>query len=460
MISKLIDKIYGRTPDAAPELQEYLSSVGSQHTDAVHDAIFGPASVFFLLASALSYGVAPDSIRTILVITYLILAALLFGFDTLRRMNRKLTVRLLAVAYGLFCEVSHVGSALALYQFIVLDGRTSFAIMMGGLYLSVGVITIVTSTVYGWLTLLLAIQHGLLGVIAFAPDRPFHEWVTWAIIIGMVDSVAFAVQVMLYRRSLGRGIAEWQKQNLAVQHEHLKIASIEKELALARQIQDSLSPQWTNLETEFATVEVYQKRYGILGGDWLGVRTLGSDAIVLAIADVTGKGIAAAMVAQAIHTLWAESLSKTDFEPEQWIANVNRTLLTMGHSEPHTATLGVLVVKPNTIQYYSCGHVPAVIAKKPLEQGKRYDVILARGNIVGIDSNIQMHPGVVDIKTAHVDWVMLGTDGVFMHGGRIKQQDMQTFETSLTANGTASFDAIPSQDDQLLIWVKLKNQAA
>ena len=61
----------------------------------------------------------------------------------------------------------------------------------------------------------------------------------------------------------------------------------------------------------------------------MGARMLTNGDLVLAVADVSGKGIAASIVAQAIHTLWVQALVQENFDPEKWLHDVNNTLINL-----------------------------------------------------------------------------------------------------------------------------------
>ena len=83
----------------------------------------------------------------------------------------------------------------------------------------------------------------------------------------------------------------------------------------------------------------------------------------IAVADVTGKGVPAAMVVQSLQCLWAQTFSEQSFDPKAWINVVNRTLFTLGSKQPHTLTLGLMMLDEGKLAYYCAGHLPLYLVR-------------------------------------------------------------------------------------------------
>jgi hypothetical protein len=95
--------------------------------------------------------------------------------------------------------------------------------------------------------------------------------VAWLLVLLSFASVATAHHIIAFRRLRLHAKIEWTKRVLQQQNEQLGMYAIERELTVARQVQDSLSPAITTLDCSHATVRVYQRRFAILGGAWVGV---------------------------------------------------------------------------------------------------------------------------------------------------------------------------------------------
>ena len=66
-------------------------------------------------------------------------------------------------------------------------------------------------------------------------------------------------------------------------------AALNRDLALAQEIQDSLAPLSSTLTAGRYHASFYQQKFAALGGDWMGARTLATGELVVVVADATGK---------------------------------------------------------------------------------------------------------------------------------------------------------------------------
>jgi len=78
-------------------------------------------------------------------------------------------------------------------------------------------------------------------------------------------------------------------------------AFVERELQMARQIQDGLVPRTLHIEGLDVAIGYEPCRW--VGGDYVDIVPMPDGRILLAIADVCGKGLQAALVASSLHTM-------------------------------------------------------------------------------------------------------------------------------------------------------------
>lgn len=74
-----------------------------------------------------------------------------------------------------------------------------------------------------------------------------------------------------------------------------------------------------------------------------------------------------------------------------------------------------------------------------------------------------MKPVTISFSETPVESLLLGTDGIFNQGGRIKRRLIQDLLYDLDQRGDQALDRANVDDDQLLIWVQRKtaiNKAA
>ena len=142
----------------------------------------------------------------------------------------------------------------------------------------------------------------------------------------------------------------------------------------------------------------------------------------------------------------------------------------LGHSAPHTATLGVLIVDATSADYYSCGHLPVFVANgfardhhNTSAEHIKFNSMASRGNLVGLFDELDLKPVKLSFTETPVESLLLGTDGIFNQGGRIKRRKIQDLLYDLDQRGDQALDRANVDDDQLLIWVQRKtalNKAA
>jgi sigma-B regulation protein RsbU (phosphoserine phosphatase) len=86
-------------------------------------------------------------------------------------------------------------------------------------------------------------------------------------------------------------------ENIRLFNESLRQEAIKKELELASKMQNMLIPDLDNLpDNEFISVDAFYRPHYEIGGDYYDVVTLDDDLIGFCIADVSGKGISAALL--------------------------------------------------------------------------------------------------------------------------------------------------------------------
>jgi hypothetical protein len=251
-------------------------------------------------------------------------------------------------------------------------------------------------------------------------------------------------------------------QDIRVRIENLKIAQqnaslsrikLEKELELAREVQESFVPNKIAKHGEHYSSVFFEKKHGILGGDWMAFRTLESGETISVLVDATGKGVAAALVIHAIQSLWADSLNKDVFHPRDWILDVNRTLFQLGRRSAHSVSMGVVIISGDMLTYYSAGHVPLYLIRE--EDGVNVVTTLAsRGSILGISENILLYPKSIDLISNSVRSILSGTDGVFVQGTRTSPRHVLKLVRDLETKGEGALNMDGVKDDKLLLWMQ------
>jgi sigma-B regulation protein RsbU (phosphoserine phosphatase) len=138
---------------------------------------------------------------------------------------------------------------------------------------------------------------------------------------------------------------------------------LEAELATASQIQQQLLPR------ELPSVERYrlgafQIQCRLVGGDLYDVTTLDDGRILFLVADVSGKGMGAALLASNILASFRVLYSARDFNPANAVCSVSKQLLSFTRpGDFATLFLGILNPENDTLQYVNAGHDSPILVR-------------------------------------------------------------------------------------------------
>ena len=442
-------QLYPSKDSGESAIDRYMVNWNGRYRSALNPTFYRITSLVLLLPVISLYFLSPASARTSLVLTYLLMISqvLYLGMRSRSRSNTTLTIYILVSQFAL------IGHAVSFR--LIMNGSLDLenSMIICAMYTTMGFLFIILAPVYNGLALALAMEHLALAYFSWGPSHPDSRTLSWMLILLSFDSFAVGFHILNYQRMRRHAALELSAHELQIQNERLRVESIEKDMRLAQQIQDSLSPKSDTISSGRTTVRFFHRRYDILGGDWMGARMLSNGDLVLAVADVSGKGIAASIVAQAIHTLWVQALVQETFDPEKWLHDVNNTLIMMGHTELHTATIGLAILTEHRVTYYSCGHVPLFLMKKT-NNTTEYVPLLSRGNLVGFTNELDLKPVSAAWDQDGTDSILLGTDGIFDRGARTKIAKINDLLKAIEANGSAALNNDDVRDDKLLIWVK------
>lgn len=184
---------------------------------------------------------------------------------------------------------------------------------------------------------------------------------------------------------------------------------IDKELEFARQIQHSALPSVFPPYPNRIDFDIFAQMYTAkeVGGDFYDFYLLGKDKLAFLIADVSGKGIPAAMFMMTAKTL-IKSLVESGIEPSDAFTKANNKLCENNEAGMFvTAWLGILDLNTGLLKYVNAGHNPPLIKRN----GKYFEFLCSKPNFVlaGMENikyktnEIQLSPG---------DEIFLYTDGV------------------------------------------------
>jgi serine phosphatase RsbU (regulator of sigma subunit) len=185
----------------------------------------------------------------------------------------------------------------------------------------------------------------------------------------------------------------------------LEKARLARELALAREVQQRLLPQSLPAirGTEIAAAE---RPAHEVCGDYYDVVDLGGGCVGLLVADVAGKGAAAAFYMAELKGI-VQGAAKLTRSPGAFLARANEALAgSLGRTAFISAVYGVLDPAAGTFTFARAGHCPVVMARAP-EHGGGHWLLRADGLGLGLD------PGPLFRRTLHEQVVRLAPGDVF-----------------------------------------------
>jgi sigma-B regulation protein RsbU (phosphoserine phosphatase) len=196
--------------------------------------------------------------------------------------------------------------------------------------------------------------------------------------------------------------------------ERLEKEKMERDLALAREIQAGFLPE---APPPFPGVEiaVSHRASQMVGGDYydfLPVQANGRDALLVIVADVEGKGAASALVMANVQAI-LHALADYDVPLEKLPEIINQKILAAGGSRGSgraskylSMFLAVLEDGGRRIRYVNAGHVPPLV----MRADGRLEWLETGGMIVGLLPGAQFESGEVEMGPG--DLLVACTDGI------------------------------------------------
>jgi len=188
-------------------------------------------------------------------------------------------------------------------------------------------------------------------------------------------------------------------------YNELEMKQFEKDLAIAKGIQDTLLPQKVPVIDgyDFAARNIPSHT---IGGDLYDYITIAPNEIGVAIGDVSGKGIPGALLMASIYTSFREQ-ARQSRDTSQVMGNINVALHENSESDKFaTFFYGILNHETGEFRYSNAGHNPPLL----LCEGEKFLELKHGGSVIGFVSDIIYDSGSVTLKSN--DMLFLYTDGL------------------------------------------------
>jgi phosphoserine phosphatase RsbU/P len=190
--------------------------------------------------------------------------------------------------------------------------------------------------------------------------------------------------------------------------EHL--LAINKELQIANQIQSSILPREVPRLAGLEIVARYLPMSAV-AGDFYDFLVLDDRRIGILVADVTGHGVPAALIASMLKVAFAGQTAHAE-DPARVLAGLNRSLC--GKFEEHFVTAAYVFIDLNqfVLRYAGAGHPPLLLAPRTNARGRESESreVEANGLMLGLFPEAVYSS--VEIPLDPGDRVLLFTDGI------------------------------------------------
>jgi sigma-B regulation protein RsbU (phosphoserine phosphatase) len=163
--------------------------------------------------------------------------------------------------------------------------------------------------------------------------------------------------------------------SVAIENKHLFKRQVEqesyhREMELATQVQKMLIPDYLPQERHFALSKIY-KPHSNIGGDYLDYFRFDQDKFAFCIADISGKGVAAALLMANFQAM-IQNLIFQYRDLETFVFALNQSVYKTTKSDKYiTFFVAEVDLKKMTLKYINAGHNPPLLK--------------TRGNIIKLD---------------------------------------------------------------------------
>lgn len=149
-------------------------------------------------------------------------------------------------------------------------------------------------------------------------------------------------------------------ENKKLARQQLEQEAIRKEMEIARQVQQFLFPKEMPDEEGLRVLASYLPHYSV-GGDYYDFIPLSSEQFIICVADVSGKGIPAALLMSNFQAALRALVRKT-YDLKEIVRELNYQIYQSANGENYITSFIALYNQTNaTLKYINAGHTPPIV---------------------------------------------------------------------------------------------------
>ena len=188
-------------------------------------------------------------------------------------------------------------------------------------------------------------------------------------------------------------------------HAEKKLVSLNTEIQAAREIQQSILPQKPSTSNSTDIAVQYVPMEGV-AGDFYDFLIVDQDKMGILIADVSGHGIPAAMIASMVKLAAVAQMSHAH-DPARVLCGINQALCGMLNDKYVTGAYVFIDPLAKQIKYAGAGHPAMLVLRR---DSNEVEEIEENGLILGLFGDAEYSS--VDIPIGNYDTLVLYTDGI------------------------------------------------
>ena len=247
------------------------------------------------------------------------------------------------------------------------------------------------------LLLPLAVRDKLLGFISLGPKR--SEEAYSGTDVGLLKSLAAQTGLALENAHLMTAIAEEVAQR----------ERMNREVEIAREVQQRLFPQKLPPIAGLDYAGACRPVLGV-GGDYYDFLTMPDGQLGIAIGDVSGKGIGAALMMASLQASLRSEAMRTPGDLATVMTNVNNLVYEISSSNRYaTFFYGQYDHRNRKLSYVNAGHNPPMHLRQSAE-GWQFNRLETGGMVVGLLEGSVYQQGLVELQPG--DLLVAFTDGI------------------------------------------------
>ncbi len=205
-------------------------------------------------------------------------------------------------------------------------------------------------------------------------------------------------------------------ENARLNERVLEQEKVRRDIALATEVQRRLLPE-TSPQTAGSSIDAFTLAARSVGGDYYDFVEVGDRCLGIALADIAGKGIAAALIMAVVQASLRILTADGNISLPELAAKMNRFLhRSTGSASYATFFYAQLDEHKRQLRYVNAGHNPPYLVRSfkssggSVGSGAQIEELATGGMIIGMFPSANYEESVVDLNPGDV--LMAFTDGV------------------------------------------------